>query len=73
MRQKWARKSLTTNHLPIALAAVLCGWLGPVVERALFNGDIKRWLAWGREQPGMGDTVGFENATGGWVLLLLPL
>ncbi|MEX0714037.1 MAG: ABC transporter permease subunit [Pirellulales bacterium] len=37
-------------------------WLGPLVERLLFAGDIKIWL-----------NGGAGHATGGWMLLLLPL
>lgn len=46
--------------LPLGLAAA--DRVGPIAERALFAGDIKRWL---NGQIGDG--------TGGWFVLLLPL
>ena len=45
---------------PIGLA--LAVWLGPVVERWLFAGDIKAWLD--------GQT---GDGTGGWMIFLFPL
>lgn len=46
--------------LPIGAFAAFV--LGPIVERALFSGDIQAWLAHER-----------GNAIGGWLLLLIPL
>jgi phosphate transport system permease protein len=42
--------------------------LGPLVERRLFGGDVRAWLAW---EPGGEER--FASAAGGWLLLLLPL
>jgi phosphate transport system permease protein len=46
--------------LPLGVCAAIV--LGPVVERALFAGDIQLWLSHAR-----------GNALGGWLLLLIPL
>ncbi len=45
----------------LALAVVSGAGLGPLVERALFAGDFRQWL-----------TGSVGEATGGWVILLLP-
>jgi len=50
--------------LGVGLAVVL----GPLVERRLFGGDVRAWLAW---EPGGEER--FASAAGGWLLLLLPL
>jgi phosphate transport system permease protein len=53
------------RFLPLALALpvglAVAAMLGPVVERLLFAGDLKRWLD---------GQIG--SATGGWIPLLLP-
>ncbi len=46
--------------LPIGLLAAY--WLGPTVERLMFDGNLQRWLA---HQAGTG--------TPGWTIILLPL
>jgi phosphate transport system permease protein len=46
----------------ILAGLVLAGWLGPVVERVLWAGDIRAWL-----DGQVGD------AAGGWILVTLPL
>jgi phosphate transport system permease protein len=53
--------------LTIPLGIVLAAWCGPLIERLLFSGDIKRWLD--------GRRVGseFGSAWGGWMLMGLPL
>jgi phosphate transport system permease protein len=45
--------------LPLGVA--LAWWIGPVVESALFGGDIERWLH-----------GGFGSGFGGWLMLLVP-
>jgi phosphate transport system permease protein len=58
--------------VPVVAAVAVCGWAGPLMERLLFAGDIKGWLAW---QPGPDADMSnpFASAIGGWALLLLPL
>lgn len=53
--------------LTIPVGIVLAAWCGPLIERLLFHGDIKRWLD--------GRRVGseFGSAWGGWMLMGLPL
>lgn len=53
--------------LTIPLGIVLAASCGPLVERLLFSGDVKRWLD--------GRRVGseFGSAWGGWMLMGLPL
>lgn len=61
----WTLRAERFRFLFLCLAVPLGLWLalgiGPLVERLLFAGDIKRWLD---GQIGSG--------TGGWLLLLLP-
>jgi phosphate transport system permease protein len=45
--------------LPIGVA--LAWWIGPIAERALFEGDLELWLH-----------GGFGRAFGGWLILLIP-
>ena len=56
------RLRLAFVGLCLALAVVGGRGLGPVVERALFEGDFRQWLT---------GTVG--AATGGWMILFLPV
>ncbi len=58
--------------LPVLLSVVVCRYAGPIMEKYLFAGDIKGWLAW---QPGADGDAGspFAGAIGGWALLLSPL
>lgn len=59
---------LLTLPVGVWLAVVL----GPVVEKLLFAGDIKGWLAWDAAlSPPELDP--FRSSTGGWMLLLTPL
>ncbi len=51
---------------------VLAGLLGPGLERALFAGDIRGWLAWDPANPTL-DAIQFESPVGGWLLLWLPV
>lgn len=45
--------------LPIGVG--IAWWIGPVVERAMFGGNLELWLH-----------GGFGRAFGGWLLLLIP-
>lgn len=58
--------------LPVAFAVVVCGVIGPVVEKVLFAGNIRDWLSW---QPRLGSDpeAVFASPFGGWALLMLPL
>ena len=53
---------LLAMFLMVPAGLLLARWLGPIVERWLFAGDIKAWL---NGQIGDG--------TGGWMILLFPL
>ncbi|HUY92949.1 MAG TPA: ABC transporter permease subunit [Pirellulales bacterium] len=53
--------------LALPAGAVLSWKLGPLVERWLFAGDIKTWLDGGADKASGG------WASGGWMLLLVPL
>jgi len=57
--------------LALPVGVVLAIWLGPLVERWLFAGDVRAWLAW--EPGGKLDGPGLANPVGGWMLLFLPL
>ncbi len=54
---------------PLGIALAL--WWGPLFERLLFGGDIRGWLAWDAEVAAGAER--FADATGGWLLLWLPL
>lgn len=60
LRLAQARLALFFALLP--LGVFLAVWLGPLIERALFLGDIRLWLD-GNQGSGFG----------GWFLLLLPV
>ena len=54
--------------VPVGIAAA---WVaGPVVERALFGGDVKHWLS-GAPTRASGPPT-FGSGTSGWLVLLLP-
>ncbi|MFQ5719000.1 MAG: ABC transporter permease subunit [Acidobacteriota bacterium] len=54
----------------VPAAITLAGVCGPWVERALFAGDFRAWLAW---QPGRAGQTAYASTTGGWLLIWLPL
>ena len=54
--------------VPVGIA--LAGLIGPTLERLFFAGDIKGWLAW---NPGDPNAEQFAAATGGWMILGVPL
>ncbi len=56
----WQRLVSIGVTLPIGVALAL--WVGPVMERLFFAGDMRLWLD---------GQIG--TATGGWMLLLIPL
>jgi len=58
--------------LPVIVGGALAMGAGPLVERLLFAGDMKAWLAWGQEidNPEM---TRYANAMGGWAILFLPI
>jgi phosphate transport system permease protein len=60
LRLARARLALLLALLPVGV--LLAAWLGPLMERAFFLGDITIWLD-GNQGSGFG----------GWVLLLLPV
>ncbi len=56
--------------IPAGVGMVAAAWLGPAVERWFFAGDLRGWLAW----DGRGaDAHPMSSATGGWMMLMLPL
>lgn len=60
LRLKWRRFTLICLSLPVGIA--LAALAGPRIDHWFFKGDFIRWLD-GVDAP----------ATGGWLLLLLPL
>lgn len=64
--QKWTRTLQPTRFIFISLVLpcviALAVLLSPVLEKLLFEGDLKHWLS----HPG-------NNSRNGWLLLLLPL
>jgi phosphate transport system permease protein len=58
---RYERWRLAGVALCLTLGVATGGFLGPVVERLLFGGDLRLWLAGGR-----------GGALGGWMILLLP-
>jgi len=57
------RPRIAAIALTIPLGVLLAAALGPVAERAFFEGDLRHWLS----DPSVGD------ASGGLLLILLPL
>lgn len=53
----------------LPMGFLLATWIGPLMERVFFAGDLRAWLAW----DGGADTPQFASATGGWMFLFLPL
>ncbi|MEM8961597.1 MAG: ABC transporter permease subunit [Acidobacteriota bacterium] len=56
--------------LTVPLGVFLASVFGPIAEEIFFAGDIKQWLAYNGE-PGVESP--FADATGGWMMLWLPL
>ncbi len=54
--------------LPVGVALAFV--LGPLFETWLFAGDLRSWLSWDHSKEG---AERFANATGGWMILWLPL
>ena len=66
----WRFPAMVLSLVPgIGLAFVL----GPAVERWLFAGDLKAWLAWEPAGGTSGETERFASSVGGWMILVLPL
>lgn len=70
----WAVR-LETRRFFFILAMVPVGLLlgavlGDPLERWFFGGDLKGWLAW---EGAPGEASPFADATGGWLLLCLPI
>ncbi|HZZ70750.1 MAG TPA: ABC transporter permease subunit [Pirellulales bacterium] len=59
--QRWKLAAMAVC-LPLGVAAGW--WMGPQLERALFAGDLKAWLA---------NPEKYSNGIGGWLILMLPL
>ncbi len=71
---RFARWRLGLIGLMLPLGLALAVWWGPGVERLFFGGDIKGWLAWDADAAGaVAGAERFASATGGWMLLWLPL
>ncbi|MEO1366416.1 MAG: ABC transporter permease subunit, partial [Acidobacteriota bacterium] len=68
MAIRWQNWRFLFMGLLVPVGILLAGALGPIVEKWLFAGDIKGWLAW---VPG-GDEA-FANPVGGWMLLFIPI
>ncbi|MEM1177927.1 MAG: ABC transporter permease subunit [Acidobacteriota bacterium] len=65
---RWQNWRFLFMALLIPVGVLMAGAVGPLVEKWLFAGDIKGWLAW---VPG-GDEQ-FANPIGGWMLLFIPI
>ena len=68
LRHKHWRFGLMVLAVPLGL--VLAALLGPLVERWLFAGDLKGWLAW---DPGDPRGEMFASSVGGWMMLWFPI
>ncbi|MEM8930042.1 MAG: ABC transporter permease subunit [Acidobacteriota bacterium] len=67
----WAPWRFAVMVVLIPVGVLFAGLIGPIAEGWLFGGDIKGWLSWA---PGAGlDDERFATATGGWMLLFVPL
>jgi len=65
-------------RFPAQLLAVvpglfLAGWIGPLVERFLFVGDFKGWLAWDANGGADAAASAYASPFGGWFLMALPV
>jgi phosphate transport system permease protein len=74
MAPPWLRSTAERIRLPAALLVVPIGLLlavaiAPWLERILFHGDIKAWLAIGTRERARADA---GSAFGGWLLAALP-
>jgi len=58
--------------IPVALGVLAAIHLGPVIERWLFGGDVRAWLAWNAGPEAEPDSP-YRSAVGGWIFLWLPL
>lgn len=59
--------------LVLPLAAYLAYASGPLVESWLFAGDLRAWLNWQWEPGAQEARQHLQDATGGWIILMLPL
>jgi phosphate transport system permease protein len=57
----------------VPAGAALALSLGRNVEELLFAGDIMGWLAWQPDLRDPGASHRFRDATGGWLILFLPI
>ncbi len=67
---RWVRYRLLILLVPVLLGGGMALWIGPVLERALFGGDLKGWCAWGPDVAG--ELPELASSVGGWFVLLLP-
>ncbi|QNN23650.1 ABC transporter permease subunit [Planctomycetales bacterium ZRK34] len=69
---RWAHWRIAFMLIPVVMGALMAVVCGPLVEKMLFAGDLKAWVAWGPEKTSSSQMI-YQSAVGGWVLLLLPL
>ncbi|MFW7379757.1 MAG: ABC transporter permease [Oligoflexus sp.] len=67
---KWQSLRFALMGLMIPIGILLAGPLGQVIESLLFAGNIKAWLSFAGPVT---SNSPYAAATGGWILLLLPL
>jgi phosphate transport system permease protein len=59
--------------LAVGPGLLLALWVGPLLERRLFAGDLKGWLAWVSDGAGDAAASPYASPFGGWFLLALPV
>jgi len=57
---------------PLLLSFLMALLVGPLLEHALFSGDLRAWLAWD-ESLSTGTADPLRGAAGGWLFLTFPL
>ncbi|MFQ5670716.1 MAG: ABC transporter permease subunit [Acidobacteriota bacterium] len=67
-----ARRRFLFQMLAIPPGLFLAVRLGPYLERFLFAGDFKAWLAWVPGKAAGGGASPYASPLGGWVFLALP-
>ena len=70
LAMRFERLRLVAMVAAIPVGLVMAWAASPVVESALFAGDLKGWLAWSGDAE-LRDR--FADATGGWMFVMLPL
>ena len=67
---RWQNRRFWGMVILVPVGVLAAGLVGPFLERLVFAGDIKGWLAWNPGDPG---EARFASSTGGWMILGVPL